>query len=221
FLWVGTETGLNRYDGYKFKVYKYNAKDASSIIGNSITKIFEDPEGNIWVQTNYGLSIYDPVTDKFSSNTQPFFEKYNLPGNIVLDIYEDNDENFWFIIKGQGIAKYNLESKETTSLLHSFLDKSTISSNDVAAMAQNEEGDYWVIHQDGILEKIDKNTLKVVAREDRIADRYSRAISYGLMVDSENDVWVNFPFESEGLFLYQQENNEVIHFSKGSYEFPL
>ena len=45
FLWVGTETGLNRYDGYKFKVYKYNAKDASSIIGNSIQKYLKTRRG--------------------------------------------------------------------------------------------------------------------------------------------------------------------------------
>lgn len=96
FLWVGTEAGLNRYDGYGFKVYKYNSQDTSSLVGNSIIKLFEDPDGNIWVQTNYGLSIFDPISGQFYTHPQAFLEKYNLPGYDLRNIQKDKQGNFWF-----------------------------------------------------------------------------------------------------------------------------
>lgn len=221
FMWFGTESGLNRYDGYKFRIFKYNAKDPSSIIGNSIRKIFEDPAGNIWVQTNFGISIYDHFLDKFSSNPQDFLDAYNLPGHEITDIIKDDEGNFWFLIKGQGIARYNPLTKTTTSLLHSFSDKSSISTNDIVAMDQNTHGDLWVIHQNGLFEKLDKSSLKIVERVDHIQGKFPHLSSYGLMVDSEDDLWINFPLDAEGVFLYQHQENKTIHFHKGSARYPL
>lgn len=141
FLWVGTEAGLNRYDGYEFKIYKYNSQDTSSLVGNSIIKLFEDPDGNIWIQTNYGLSIFDPVSGQFYTNPQLFLEKYNLPGYDLHNIQKDRKGNFWFIVKGQGLTRYNPVTKTSTSLLHSFSDQAAISTNDVSAMGQSTAGD--------------------------------------------------------------------------------
>src|SRR5674476_1463337 len=51
FIWFGTSTGLNRYDGYEFEVYLKNSNDTSSLSNNSITEITEDNDGNLWIGT--------------------------------------------------------------------------------------------------------------------------------------------------------------------------
>jgi ligand-binding sensor domain-containing protein len=68
FLLVGTMSGLNRYDGYQFKVFTNSARDTTSILGDNIINLRECPEGKIWVQTRSGSNTYDPGTEKFDRN---------------------------------------------------------------------------------------------------------------------------------------------------------
>src|SRR5512133_2452295 len=66
YLWIGTQDGLNRYDGYSFKIYKHDPDDPTSISHNSILKITEDQKGDLWIGTwGGGLNRYDPVTEQF------------------------------------------------------------------------------------------------------------------------------------------------------------
>jgi ligand-binding sensor domain-containing protein len=66
FLWVGTRDGLNKYDGYEFKVYRNDQEDSTSLVKNNIYFLFEDSHKQIWVSTRGGgLHIYDSKLDRF------------------------------------------------------------------------------------------------------------------------------------------------------------
>lgn len=67
FIWIGTRSGLNRYDRYNLKSYFYKKDDPGSLPGNQINFLTEDRAGNIWVGTENGLALYDPATDKFKT----------------------------------------------------------------------------------------------------------------------------------------------------------
>ena len=72
FVWIGTQEGLNRYDGYTFKVYRRDPDDEFSLPSDWIWTLYEDPDGDLWVGTNDGgLSRYDPATDGFTSFLDP------------------------------------------------------------------------------------------------------------------------------------------------------
>ena len=58
FLWLGTNEGLNRYDGYEFKTYQSNFFDSTALSGNVIWSIFKDSDGDIWVGTDKGIDQY-------------------------------------------------------------------------------------------------------------------------------------------------------------------
>ncbi|MDP1623725.1 MAG: two-component regulator propeller domain-containing protein [Bacteroidales bacterium] len=66
FLWFGTGDGLNRYDGYTFKVYYHDPNDSSSLSNNQITALAVAPDSCIWAGTCNGLNRYDPKTNKFT-----------------------------------------------------------------------------------------------------------------------------------------------------------
>ncbi|MBP6430939.1 MAG: helix-turn-helix domain-containing protein [Ferruginibacter sp.] len=105
FIWVGTKDGLNRYDGYTFKVFTNEPTNNYSLSSNSINKLFEDSKGRIWVGTeNQGLNIYDKKSGDFlriknnptnanglSSNDIKFMEE--MPDGRMLIAADDGKLN--------------------------------------------------------------------------------------------------------------------------------
>lgn len=68
FLWIGSQSGLMRFDGYRFRTYQHDPQDAGSIPSNFVQSLFADTAGNLWVGTaNAGLARYDPRTGRFVS----------------------------------------------------------------------------------------------------------------------------------------------------------
>ena len=65
YIWVGTEFGLNKYDGYRFTKYLHDTDNPTSVSSNVISFLFVDSYGNLWVGTRQGLDLYDPLNDKF------------------------------------------------------------------------------------------------------------------------------------------------------------
>jgi PAS domain S-box-containing protein len=89
FIWIGTDDGLNRYDGYNFLTYKHNPKDTSSIDHSSIRALLVDSKGNLWIGTANGLNLYDRQNDRFIHISK-------FPKNITIkSIAEDEQHNLW------------------------------------------------------------------------------------------------------------------------------
>ena len=65
FMWFATKDGLNRYDGYSFRVFRHDPADSSTVRDNFIQAIHEDRAGLLWVGTNSGLDVFDPATEVF------------------------------------------------------------------------------------------------------------------------------------------------------------
>ena len=217
YMWIGTSSGLNRYDGYKFKVFKYNSNDTTSLVNNDVRKLFEGPGGKIWVQTSAGFCVYDPKTERFLRQNKSLLKEYKLPDAVVEDIIKDADGNYWFISTGKGVTRYNPTDGSAVRLTHSFHDKHTLSTNDVSAIQPDAKGDLWFIHRNGLLEKIDRRTLQVVERNDDIYRRFNQQQhNYSLTVDTDNDVWVHLQNIEGGIFFYDHAGKSLTHFHKGA-----
>ncbi len=93
FMWFGTGDGLNKYDGYEFKIYRHNTSNIFSISNNSIRSICEDKTGNIWIGTDKGINKFNPKTNKF-------YNHFNSAGRTVFNIRSGYDIRNLTVDKG-------------------------------------------------------------------------------------------------------------------------
>ena len=120
YMWFATKDGLNKYDGYKFTIYRHDSSDSTSIADNYVENIFEDSRGLLWIKTvARGMDIYDPQTETFShltgdtSNINLFFD--------FRDFSEDGAGNLWYKSKN-GLCKITVtEDKNSQSNSRKYL----------------------------------------------------------------------------------------------------
>lgn len=109
FIWVATKDGLNRYDGYNFKVFTNNPFDPFSIAENAVNSLFEDAKGRLWVGLqNKGVDVYDPGTGRFYHLALDFMGQASQLGNPVEDIIETPDGAVWALLINNGLARFYL-----------------------------------------------------------------------------------------------------------------
>lgn len=96
FMWFGTRDGLNKYDGYTFKVYKNEALNASSISGNYINSIIETVNGDLWIATiGGGICRFDRNSDRFIRYQHDPKNANTICNDVVNSILEDHNGKIW------------------------------------------------------------------------------------------------------------------------------
>ncbi|WPP50706.1 hybrid sensor histidine kinase/response regulator transcription factor [Catalinimonas niigatensis] len=222
FMWFGTLSGLNRYDGYNFKVYKFDHQDSTSIADSYIEKIFEDHQGNLWVRTRRGLNVYDQVQDAFQRDIAAYLAEFDIVANDIVGIVEDKEGNFWYASPSQGLYEYHPGKATTRHFPPDSLDKEKPYPSPITAIEVDSKGDVWVVHDNGILEKVDQKSGKVIFRTSQLADQNNYSLmNYQMLIDSDGDMWFHVFEQALGLFYYQQETDRLHHFHKHSSQAAL
>src|SRR5215211_1332762 len=95
FLWFGTQDGLNRYDGYNFKIYKPDPDVPNSLSDRWITSLVEDKDGYLWIGTANGLDLFERTTGNFKHYIYSPSQQEGISGKSITALYEDSRGRFW------------------------------------------------------------------------------------------------------------------------------
>ena len=95
-IWIGTQAGLNRFDGREFISYDKNPLDSNSISSGWVYSIAEDSKGNLWIGTKNGLNKFNPTTEKFQHYFTSEKDIQELGNNTVFGVLVDDKDNVWF-----------------------------------------------------------------------------------------------------------------------------
>lgn len=104
FIWIATEDGLNKFDGWTFTSYFHDENDSTSLINNYINQIFTDSNQQLWIATNKGLQYYSPREDAFHSIP-------NIHSNVSC-LTELHNQEICFAVSGSGLYILNTKTKQ-------------------------------------------------------------------------------------------------------------
>ena len=158
FMWIGTQEGLNRYDGYGFENYYHIEKNDRSLSHDFIWSLLSDSQGRLWVGTDEGLNLYDEALKEFSL----FDLKEGVAGNqsSIYSLLEDKAGGIW-IGTSLGLFRLSKDGK-LTSFVHDITDGNSLSKGRVRALLQSRDGSLWVGTEGGGLNKLDSVGRKIV-----------------------------------------------------------
>ena len=217
FMWIGTNFGLNRYDGYHVKVYKSIKNDNTSLIYNAVYRIQEDKNGNLWITGNPSYAIYDVFTEKFNRDILTYLAPYGIHFTPVL-VEIDSQKNFYFYKSNDGIYKYDFATRK---LLHFKQSKNinTLSEGVITAI-NPDKGCFWVLYQSGLLERVNERTNTVDFRNRYVLDNAAgSSIPKKLYIDAQGCPWVFPGINDKGALYFNLPKGQWAFFGNDKREF--
>jgi ligand-binding sensor domain-containing protein/signal transduction histidine kinase len=158
FMWFGSQYGLNRYDGYKFKVFKHEPGRTNSLSGVFISSLFKDRSGSLWIGCGEFLDKFDPLTETF---THYRIDTTDAQGETVpvTHISQDHMGMLWLSTL-RGLFRFDPSTGQTIRYRHDPNNPFSLSSDEVKQTAEDRTGTFWVGSSEG-LDTFDRDTGKV------------------------------------------------------------
>ena len=139
YIWIATENGLNKFNGYDFETYLSIPDDSTSIQANFVIYVYEDSRGLFWVATSNGLLQYDRARNAFFRWKPGDDESFSESRTNF--IFEDRNKNLWISYPGNGIVR--LDTKTLSYAVFNRLN-SGIGDNSITCMFEDHHGNIWL-----------------------------------------------------------------------------
>jgi len=218
FMWFGTASGLNRFDGYTFKVFRHDVNNKNSIKDDYINKIFEGPDKKLWISTRNGFCYYDPDKETFNSDMSSLLLPLKLPTYPdVAKMIRTGTGDFWFSFPDSGIYRYDAVRRLTERYYHGINSVPSLYSNTISDITSDTKHNTWIVYSDGTVEMFDTRLNKITYRTDIFKKAYNNKNDYySLTVDRDNDLWFYASDIEAGVFYYKPSAGALLHIDKES-----
>jgi len=218
FMWFGTQDGLNRYDGYNFKIFKNIPGDSSSLTNNFIFSIIENQPGILYIETQGGdFHQYNPRSESFqiTNKDQIDFEKAKV-STVGALLYESNGVK-WIggLSKGTGLERIDTKSGKSKVFKHNPANPSSLSDDKVYSVFRDRAGNLWVGTFNG-LDRLDELTGKFIHYRNNPNDPTSLSDNWvwPIFEDSRGYLWVGTV--RGGLCVFDPASNSFYNYKNDS-----
>lgn len=206
FMWFGTRDGLNKFDGYKFTVYRNDPKNPKSLSHNYVHAIFEDSKGRMWVGTDDGgLSLFDSEKESFTNYLHKPGDKSSIGSNKIYAIDEDKNGLLWLGTIGSGVSVFDPEKQSFTHYRSDPAVSGSLSHNTVSDVTVDSRGTVWIATDGGGLNRFISTTQSFIAYRHDPND--PKSLSHNdlneVVEDSRGRLWIATEGGGLNLFDYQ------------------
>ncbi len=193
FMWFGTQDGLNRYDGYEFKIFKQDVENPYGLTADFILSIFEDSAGALWIGTNGGgLNKFDRETEQFTPYFNDPTDPDSLSSNFVNEVYEDHEGTLWIGTDGGGLNQLDRETGRFIHFQNDPENPQSLGANTVTAIYEDSEGILWIGTNEGGLNRFDRETNLFTIYQNDPKDSQSISSNYvtSIIEDRAGMLWI-------------------------------
>jgi len=193
FLWVGTRDGLNRFDGYKFKTFRHNIADSTSLLHDFGQNLYVDQEGIIWIAYNEGgISTFHPSTQIFSHISNEKTQVLKAIDEDFRILKKDKKGRIWYSGYNLGLKIYHPQTKEylqidLTTGLNKDIKLIPPEFNTVHFVHDLGNGTYWLCTKNGLYKWNENNKTLVHAFQHTRHKTCNK-----LIYDFDSSMWLSF-----------------------------
>jgi len=212
FLWIGTQEGLNKYDGFTFTIMRRELENKNSLSNSFITFLVEDRFGFLWVGTyGGGLNRLDRKTGHVERYPHNPSNINSLSNNFITYMIEEPPGILW-IGTHEGLNRFDSVKGEFTRYYRNSSDPSGLSCNKILCICNEGSGDLWIGTETGGLNRFDKKNGTFVSYTNHPGD--SRSIGYNtirvLLEDNDGILWIGT--QGAGLDRFDKNRGQFTHF---------
>ena len=196
FMWFGTLYGLNRFDGYTFKVYRHERGNPNSLSGVDVDSLFKDRDGALWVGCEQALDRFDPKTEIFT----------HFPVPKVRQISQDRAGHLW-LSTDSGLYRLDPASGKMRVYAHDPSDPESLPDSHVVATIEDKTGRFWVGEPYGMYE-LDRTTGHIKLS----IPLHTEARDLSFYEDREGEFWIIYG-TGNGLANFDRKRNILTYYS--------
>lgn len=211
FIWIGTTDGLNKYDGYTFKIYQSNPKIKGTLSGSNINAVYTDKRGTLYVAPeNGGLNIYNSAKDNFTVYKSNPKDAASIVSDRVTAIFEDSKGVLWIGLEGNGLEIFDRKTLQFKKAFRATGKTDALFNDFVRCITEDKDGNLWVGTDYGV--SVLSNDRKTFTNYFHTNDpkSISTNVIRSMFTDSEGQVWIGTAFG--GLNLFDKKSNGFIQF---------
>lgn len=205
FMWIGTASGLTRYDGHNFHVFRNQKNDTLSIPDNYVDFIIEDKDENLWMRAGGEFVLYDLQMERFVRHPNSYYKKAGVPDKPHY-VYVDSEGDYWFYQNWNGCYYYHRKSGEAQNLM---VAEDALPGSALRGMT--EHGDEMILLFDnGEMYGIDKYSMNVTWKDSYLVDGVAGrgAEEFALFKDAEDWLWI---YSARGVWVYNLATRAWMH----------
>lgn len=204
FLWFGTQAGLDRFDGFRFKNFFYDEQNTTTLMNNSVNEIQQDITGDIWLHTPMGYCIYNYQMERFDREPVNWMQTVGMRGTPER-VFIDSKKNMWFAIYGKGIYYLDMKTMKPYFFQASDRQKNCIPSGHINRISESN-GTVLLSYNNGTLCRLDGKRRKIVWVNNYLSQYNNKSYEgYLTYTDSESNIWVVSDTRS---FVYSPTRNK-------------
>ncbi len=191
YVWIATNTGLQRFDGRWIKLFKHS-DEPGSVSNNHVLDVIYDASGTLWAATEDGLNRFDPQTETFQQFLHDPADPSSIPGKTVRSLAVDSAGVLWLATDG-GLARFDAETETFARYVHDPSNPSTLSENLIIRIAVDAEDNVWALANGTGVNHLNADTGEVTrylpgAAQHRVDDRRARSVGIG----ADGSVWIGY-----------------------------